>query len=144
MKLNDFFEIQEFVPPQIWNKFGEKSLWLIDPKIIEIATEYRKFFKVPIIINNWNSRNGPYMYRGYRPPRVNIGSEYSQHKMGRAFDFSSPGTNPEFFYNEILKNQEHFMKFGLTTLEDISFTKTWLHSDCRETNQDTILIVKPL
>jgi len=143
MKLNDYFDVREFVPPQIWNKYGEKSIWFIDPKIIQIATLYREFFNVPIVINNWYI-GGKFMYRGYRPPRVNIGSEFSQHKMGRAFDCHSPLITPQEMYKIILDNPTKFQEVGLTTLENIIFTNTWLHSDCRPTNQDTILIVNPL
>lgn len=143
MKLNDHFDVREFVPPQIWNKYGEKSIWFIDPKIIQIATFYREFFNVPIVINNWYI-GGKFMYRGYRPPRVNIGSEFSQHKMGRAFDCHSPSITPQEMYKLILDNPTKFQEAGLTTLENIIFTNTWLHSDCRPTNQDTILIVNPL
>lgn len=143
MKLNNYFDIREFVPPQIWNKYAEKSLWFIDPKIVEIATAYREHFNVPIVINNWYI-GGQFMYRGYRPPRVNIGSEYSQHKMGRAFDCHSPSISVKEMHSEIIKNFDKFKLVGLTTLEDINFTTTWVHSDCRPTNQDTVLIVKPL
>lgn len=143
MKVNNHFSIEEFVPPQIWNKFKEKSIWFINPKVIEIATAYREFFNVPIIINNWYI-GGNLMYRGYRPPRVNIGAEYSQHKLGNAFDCHSPELSPKDMHKAIVENYEHFKQFGLTTLEDINFTPTWVHSDCRPTNQDTLLIVKPL
>ena len=143
MKLNDYFDVREFVPPQIWNKFGEKSIWFIDPKVVEIATAYREFFKVPIVINNWYI-GGQFSYRGYRPPRVNIGAEFSQHKMGKAFDCHSPSISVKDIYNQILENWDHFKQFGLTTVEDVNFTPTWIHSDCRVTNQDTLLIVKPL
>lgn len=143
MKLNNYFDVREFVPPQIWNKYGERSIWFVDPKLIEIATLYREFFEAPIIINNWYI-GGKYMYRGYRPPRINVGTEYSQHKMGRAFDCHSPNITPQEMYKSILDNPEPFMKVGLTALEDINFTTTWLHSDCRPSLQDTILIVKPI
>lgn len=143
MKINEYFDIREFVPPQIWNKFGEKSIWFIDPKIIEIAKAYREFFEVPIIINNWYI-GGKFMYRGYRPPRVNVGTEYSQHKSGRAFDCHSPNITPQNMYKLILDNQEFFMEKGLTTIENVVFTPTWLHSDCRPTSKKEILIVNPL
>lgn len=143
MKINEYFDIREFVPPQIWNRFGEKSIWFIDPKIIEIAKAYREFFEVPIIINNWYI-GGRFMYRGYRPPRANVGTEYSQHKSGRAFDCHSPSITPQHMYKLILDNQEFFMEKGLTTVENVLFTPTWIHSDCRPTNKKELLIVNPL
>lgn len=143
MKINDYFDVREFVPPQIWNKFKESSIWFIDPKVIAIATAYREFFNVPIIINNWYN-GGSFMYRGYRPPRANVGSEYSQHKMGRAFDCHTTAMSSRELHKLIIDNQKHFMEFGLTTLEDPAFSPTWVHSDCRPTNMNELLIVKPL
>lgn len=143
MRYNKYFDVREFVPPQIWNKFGEKSIWFIDPKVISIATAYREFFEVPIIINNWFI-GGKYMYRGYRPPRVNIGTEFSQHKSGRAFDCHSPSISVKEMYRLILDNQEIFKGVGLTTIENVDFTPTWIHSDCRPSLSDDLLIVNPL
>lgn len=143
MKINKYFEIEEFVPPQIFKQYQQKSLWFIDPKIIEIATAYREFFDQPVIINNWYN-GGPYSYRGYRPPRVNIGSEYSQHKFGRAFDCNIGKMTSKEAYEQVTKNFDHFSKYGLTTLENYKFTDGWLHSDCRETGIKTLLIVDPL
>lgn len=143
MKLNKYFEIEEFVPPQIFKQYGQRSIWFIDPKIVDIATAYREFFEVPVRINNWHN-GGPYSYRGYRPPRVNIGSEYSQHKFGRAFDCNIGTMNAKQMFDEVSKNYAHFEKFGLTTLENYKFTDGWLHSDCRITNNDKLLIVDPL
>lgn len=143
MKLNDYFDVREFVPPQIWNKYQNNSIWFVDPKLVQIATAYREFFETPIVINNWFI-GGKFMYRGYRPPRVNVGAEFSQHKMGRAFDCHSPLITPQQMYKLILDNEKHFMEYGLTALEDISFTETWVHSDCRPSLLDKILIVKPI
>ena len=143
MKINNYFHIEEFVPPQIFKKFGENSIWFIDPKIIAIATAYREFFGVPVHINDWHS-GGKMTYRGYRPPRVNVGAEYSQHKMGRAFDCNIGKMTSKEMYDKVIANYEHFKAFGLTTLENYKFTDGWLHSDCRITNTNKLLIVDPL
>lgn len=143
MKLNDYFELQEFVPPQIYSKFGDRSIQFLDPKIIALATAYREFFKLPVKINNWHT-GGPYSYRGYRPPRVNIGSEYSQHKFGRAFDCNIGSYTSQQMFDLIVENFEHFKQYGLTTLENYKFTDGWLHSDVRVTGIDKLLIVDPL
>lgn len=143
MKLNTYFDLEEFVPPQIYKLYGEKALWFVDPKVITLATAYREFFKLPVVINNWHN-GGSYSYRGYRPPRVNIGGEYSQHKFGRAFDCNIGSMNELQMFTAVKDNFEYFKKFGLTTLEDYRFTDGWLHSDVRFTNQDSLLIVKPL
>ena len=46
MKINEYFEIEEFVPPQIFKQFGANSIWFINPKVITLATAYREFFKI--------------------------------------------------------------------------------------------------
>lgn len=143
MKLNNYFELEEFIPPQIFKRWGTNSIQFLDPKILAIATAYREFFGVPVHINNWH-KGGPLSYRGYRPPRVNVGGEYSQHKFGRAFDCNIGNMTSKEMSTKVLDNWEHFKTFGLTTLENYKFTDTWLHSDCRITNQDTPLIVDPL
>lgn len=142
MKLNNYFVIQEFVPKQIYKLFGDKSIWYINPKCIELATAYREFFGVPVVINNWHT-GGEYNYRGYRPPRVNIGAEYSQHKLGNAFDCSCPGLSPDQMLKQIQDNWEKFKALGLTTIENPKFTPGWLHSDVRPKIQETLLIVNP-
>lgn len=143
MKLNKYFELEEFVPPQIFKRYGANSIQFLDPKIIEIATAYREFFDMPVLINNWYN-GGPYSYRGYRPPRVNVGGELSQHKFGRAFDCNIGKMTPKQMSDTIIANWDYFKAFGLTTLENYKFTDGWLHSDCRTTNRDTLLIVNPL
>ena len=52
--------------------------------------------------------------------------------------------NAKQMFDEVTKNYAHFEKFGLTTLENYKFTDGWLHSDCRVTNNDKLLIVDPL
>ncbi len=143
MRLNNYFDLREFIPPQIYNQFGERSLQFLDPKIITLATAYREFFQLPVVINNWHLGKG-FSYRGYRPPRVNVGGEYSQHKFGRAFDCNIGKMNELQMFNAVKENFEYFKQFGLTTLEDYRFTDGWLHSDVRFTNKDELLIVKPL
>jgi len=142
MKLNKYFYLQEFVPKQIWTKYGEKSIWFVDERVITLALAYREFFDVPIIINNWHT-GGEYMYRGYRPPRVNIGAEYSQHKFGRAFDCSTATLTATQMLERIKADWTYFKSLGLTTIENPNFTPGWLHSDCRPKIQEELLIVNP-
>lgn len=142
-KLNNYFFLEEFVPPQIIKMFGEKSVWFINPKIIDLATAYREHFKLPVVINDWH-KGGSFKYRGYRPPRVNVGAEYSQHKLGNAFDCNIGDMSEKEMYDEIIKNFSFFKAFGLSTIEDYRFTSGWLHSDVRPTGDNELLIVKPM
>lgn len=167
MKVAPNFIIQEFVPKSIYDIWGDRSTYFINPKIPALAQFYKEFFldyykkkhgadkvkDVLIIINNWHS-NGSYQYRGFRPRSYSEGGENSQHRLGNAFDCDiiilfNDGSRMEADYKEIhsviMANQALFIASGLTTVEDVKYAPTWLHSDCRWIpNQTGILTVKPL
>lgn len=44
MRISTNFDIREFVPKSIWDKYGINSVWFISPKIIEIAEFYKTFW----------------------------------------------------------------------------------------------------
>lgn len=138
MKISQHFNLEEFVPQDIFNQYGEKSIWFIDPRLINLAEFIRTFFNKPMTING-NGLNE----RGFRSPDSSTGAKLSQHKFGRAIDFNIQGLTPQQVYDTILKNKDAFMKAGLTTMEDIKMTPTWTHVDVRQTNKLDILIVQP-
>lgn len=143
MKINQYFDLREFVPPEIWGRYGEKSIWFVDPKVFAIASAYREFFGVPVIVNTWHN-GGQLTYRGYRPPDTKIGATFSQHRFGRAFDCHFVGLTVQEAYKRICDNFAPFAAVGLTTLEDVAHTPTWLHSDCRAVADNSKpLIVRP-
>ena len=55
MKVSKDFVIEEFVPEEIYQQFGDKSIWFIDPKIIRIAQFFRDRYGLPITINDWHN-----------------------------------------------------------------------------------------
>lgn len=124
------FVIQEFVPPAIYTYFGERSWWYISPVIVGIADHLRQVIGQPLIINNWH-RGGSWQFRGYRPPQTEVGAAYSMHRLGLAIDVSSPGLTPPQLIRFIEQEKEKFIEIGLTTIEMIRYTPTWLHLDCR-------------
>ena len=143
MKVSKDFELQEFIPKEIYNAFRENSTWFINPTIINIAQVVRDICGVPIIINNWNN-GGSYNNRGYRLPSSPIGAVYSQHKLGNAIDISSNEMNAKKLYELILANKGLLLLNGLSAIEDIRHTKTWVHLDCRFIkNKKEILIFNP-
>lgn len=147
MRVSQNFTIQEFVPEEIYQKWGTSSIWFIDKRVINIAQFIRDRFKVPVTINNWTS-GGTYNYSGLDLPSGGYRSatSLSQHKFGRAIDVKLLGEEnkgSEMILDDIIKNYSLYSKLGLTTIEDGSFTKTWAHIDVRETNQDELKIVKP-
>ena len=155
MKLSANFNVTELVPPEVYNKWGDNSIWFINPKLIDCLELLKKittdFYQedVKIIINNWDN-GGNFKYSGFRPPNIDVeigGATFSQHKLGNAADVKCYIKNRQIPVNQILdlvlSNKTKFMNLGLTTIEDIKFTKTWLHMDCRWTGKDDLLIVKP-
>lgn len=137
------FSLGEFVPPEIFKRFGMNSKWFINERVINFMQFCRDYFKKPITVNNWSYYKGGegYTLRGYRPPDTKTGAKYSQHKLGNACDFTVSGMTADEVREEILKNEKKFMEAGLTTLESGKIAKTWIHSDCRNTGLDNILIV---
>lgn len=155
MKVSENFSIQELVPPEIFQKFGINSQWFIDPKVVDILELLKEVlsaqYKTNIIVkvNDWHT-GGSYKYSGYRPPNIDNeigGATLSQHKLGNAVDVKAilNGNNLPIkdIFNIVQSNKVAFLAAGLTTIEDITYTKTWLHLDTRWTDKNDLLIVKP-
>jgi len=142
MQIRPDFDLREFVPPAVWDQFGPASRWFLDPRMLDLAQFYRDFFEAPVTVNTW-AWDGRFEERGFRLPDTNTGSRLSQHKFGRAFDCNVEGLTPDEVRSRIMDNEALFMEKGLTTLESGDIAKTWVHSDIRKTNQDSILIVTP-
>jgi hypothetical protein len=141
------FRIEEFFPKRVLDRFHPtRALQFLDKRVLDIAQFYRLYWGVPIFVNTYAiaSQDTNFHNRGFRFPTSTVGAEFSQHKFGRAFDSSSSRITPQRMYRDILDNPEEFLKVGLTCLEDIRDTPTWLHSDCRWTQDpNNILIVRP-
>ena len=138
MKVSKDFSLAEFVPPAIYEHFVDKSIWFIDPKIVQMAQFIRDMFGKPITINNYLT-GGSYQYSAFRDSACTIGATNSQHRHGRAIDFRIQGMSPMEIRADIIKNFDLYRPSGLTTIE--GGTPTWTHIDCRFTKQDTLLIV---
>ena len=151
MKVSKNFYLTEFVSKNIYDQFGEKSIWFIDPRIISLAQFTRDFFGKSITINNWwdegdavqKAMPDERQYSGFREPACTIGGNLSQHRYGRATDIKVSGLTPQEVYTAIIAANDKFMAAGLTTMEDIRDTRTWNHLDIRNTGSDKLLIVRP-
>jgi hypothetical protein len=138
MKVSKDFALAEFVPPAIYEHFVDKSIWFIDPKIVQMAQFIRDRFGKPVTINNYLT-GGNYQYSAFRDSGCTIGATNSQHRHGRAIDFRIQGMSPMEIRADIIMNFELYRASGLTTIE--GGTPTWIHIDCRNTNMDSLLIV---
>lgn len=136
------FIIQEFVPKSIYEALGEGSTKLMDERIIILSQLFRTRYG-KITINSWHN-GGQYKESGLRLPETTTGAKYSQHKYGRAVDLKFEDHTIQEIYSDVIKNTKLFHEKGLRVIEDIAFTKTWLHIDCRFTGRDNeIIIVQP-
>ncbi len=137
MKYSEYFDLQELVPPEIFNQFGAKSRWFLDPRSGPLLDAIRELVDRPITINDWKE-GGPFDERGYRLPWATTGGKLSQHKLGKAFDLEiqldAKIPTYEKFRDLIRYNFEHLSKLGLSTIEED--TPTWLHIDMRDTGLD--------
>lgn len=145
MRLTRNLHLEEYMPRDIIKTYGDRSLRLLDNRVVRIDQALRERYGT-IYINT-----DALQYRGYRPPSYykNNPSSQSQHRYGRASDKHFKHVTVEEVYNDILSNPPYWLGLGLTTLEDIAFThkdksKTgWLHTDVRNTMMTEIKIVKP-
>lgn len=130
MKLSNHFDVRELVPPDVYRAFGENSAWFVSPMLLQVLDMLRFKLARPIIINDWHM-GGNYKYSGFRPRFVNIGAAYSMHRMGLAADIKVQGMTPKEMLAAVLDNRKILMPLGLSTVENIDFTPSWLHIDCR-------------
>jgi uncharacterized protein YcbK (DUF882 family) len=140
--ISKHFKVQELVPPVIFHQYEDRSWQFIDPRLVELLDFIRDFYNRPVKINNWHL-NGNRFESGFRLPDTKTGGQLSQHKFGRAADIHVEGMAPQQLHADILKNQNIFLNQGLTTVEDIAITTSWVHIDIRYTGFDHIYIVKP-
>ena len=125
------FYIEEFVPKEVYQKFGDASIWFVNPNIILFTQWLKEHRSSSIIINDWKW-GGKYNYSGFRPKSCNIGAEFSQHRLGNALDVKVPGYKPSIIRDLIRTNFTSLNeKFKLSTIE--KGTLTWTHIDFRYT-----------
>lgn len=144
IKVSKDFYLWEFVPPDIYEKYGENSMWFLDPKIIKAAQFTRDFFKRPIYINTWKlgSVNGHiYKDSGFRTPETVVNNtsmaSLSQHVFGRAVDLKITNIPAPEVQEEIKAGWRQFKEAGITAIE--LGTETWTHLDVRSTNMEPLL-----
>lgn len=137
--LENYFEIQELVDKPTFERLNKSSIWMLRPEAVKGLVDLRKYLNKPITVNDW-LWGGNLSNRGYRSIESTVGGKFSQHRVGNAFDINVKGMSSDHV-NEFI--QENYYKFGITTLEDKRFTKSWTHIDWRYTGMKELLIVKP-
>lgn len=131
------FRREEFVHPSIIQAIGvDRCLWYISLFQVNYTALLRETVQAPIIANTWyNRKPGPgyYVGRGTRPRsyKPKGGADLSQHYLAMAVDVSSPAYTPKALFEAILANEAKFKAVGLTTIESLEITVSWLHADGR-------------
>lgn len=147
------FFLDEFIDPSIYAERGARSRELLDYRIPIAAQavydacreDYGDSFH-GLLINTWANSKRKVKRResGLRQFNTRTGAKWSQHKYGRACDFQPLGITIQQLFNAIKKREKFFIERQLiTTIENLKWTPTWLHIDCRFTGLDRFLIVDP-
>ncbi len=165
--LSDHFYLDELVPPEMLYHFGEAARWFVRPQVIDVLEGLRRRFG-PVTVNNWSQwgkvspgqfllfpleqKQKYFTQSGLRQFFVidqdgeliknPTGADFSMHKYGLAADAKLKNATADEVRRDIQKHfHSTYKPLGLTTIE--ANTKGWLHLDCRNTNQDELLIVYP-
>jgi hypothetical protein len=133
-----FFCPQEYVPPEVFDTLGDKSILLIDDRVLKTDDTIRDFFGKPVTINNWHT-GGTRKYSGFRPHDCkDVGAPWSQHRFGRASDKIIQDVTAEFARSVIMDHRQLFP--FVSCIED---GVSWLHTDCRALAGPEIYLFKP-
>ena len=140
-----YFALNEVVHPGAIQALGERAWTLMDERILRGADWLRELFG-PCTINGKFGGKG-FTESGLRDPFTKTGAPFSQHKFGRALDLKFHKVTCKEVYDYIIRNPGDARENGITTVEDIAFTGTWLHIDCRllpeSFPENGVLVVKP-
>lgn len=146
MKLSKSFDLREFIPPAVYNLYGNSSTYFVREDTVKMAQAIRDYFGKSMTINTW-ADGGDFRERGYRTPESPTGSKWSQHKLAAAIDFNIKGMTSDEVNAAILKAPASFLEAsGITTIEHVEATPTWTHVDLRylpPSLAGKILIVRP-
>lgn len=128
------FVVQEFVDPETYSIRGDKSISVMDWRMLWTADMIREYFDKPMVINNWHV-GGSRMWSGIRYENSPEYSKFSQHTYGRAIDFYMKGIDSAEIRKTILDSPyEDAFKY-ITTVEDFP-NQSWVHIDCRVLRED--------
>jgi hypothetical protein len=132
------FKIYELVDEKTFDRHGLRAWEFFNPQALRALDNLREFFGAPVTVNNYHT-GGPFQFRGLRPRSCDVGADFSQHRLGNAFDCDIKGVPAEQARQVILDQPDH-PQFAL--INCIEGNVNWLHFDCRNI-PDRIRIVYP-
>jgi hypothetical protein len=145
MKISPHFISEEFLPSGMHSDLVAKGInpqWFIRKQVVDFCEWLADYYHPrSVIINNWKW-NGGANESGLRAPNSTTGAYYSQHKFKDAIDIKIKGVTPSEIRKVIIDNFTYLnTTFGLSTIEQVDDTPTWIHCDFRWTGMDTLLEV---
>lgn len=130
----EFFSIKELVPQAVYEARGERAWELLDDRLLITLDELRRAFG-SITVNNWHNGRDR-QWSGLRTEASPYGTEFSQHRFGRAADCLFNHNDVEVVRGIILNEPDRF-----PLIQSVELDTNWLHIDCR--NCDRIKTYKP-
>lgn len=121
----EFFKPFEYLPPDIYNKYGNAGIIVMDPRILWTLDHLRKSTGKQITVNTWKA-GGNLSQRGFRTD-PSTGAPLSQHRFGRATDFDISDIPAEEFREEVKKGKFENELSYITRIEN---NTNWIHLDC--------------
>jgi len=128
-----YFKAHELVPPNIYEKFGERSFMFIDDRLLRLIDGLRIKFGAATI-NNYDY-GGNRKYSGLRTPDSDHYNPTSQHSFGRAVDIIFSKVSAKYIREQIKKDPNYWLSAAgcesITLEDDVS----WLHIDIRNSGK---------
>lgn len=117
------FSLQELVPRHVYEEKGEFAWIFLDDRALITLDQLRERFGTAVV-NNW-CWGGSRQWSGLRTEKSPVGSAYSQHRFGRAFDVLFSEYSAADVRSYVLNNPEEF-----PYIKGIEKGVNWFHFDC--------------
>lgn len=135
-KLNNF-AVHELVPPETYDKFGDRGIRYIDPRLIGTLNAIRDYVNAPMTINDYRF-GGSRVSSGLRLPGSKYHSLYSAHSYGMAFD-AVGDFDYEALRKDIIEKGEELLPHPVRLEMDIN----WLHVDVMNASDKFVITFNP-
>lgn len=138
LRVSKNFNIVEFIPQEIYTRYGDSAIRFINKDLIKIAQFIRDRFNNTVVINDWYY-GGVYNESGFRTPDSNTGANLSAHKRGMAIDIKIEGYSSEYIRQDIIQNYDVYREYGVTAIE--LDTVGWVHISVENFNKDELELI---
>ena len=135
-KLNNF-AVHELVPPETYEKFGNRAIRYIDQRLIATLNAIRDYVNTPMTINNYKF-GGDRIGSGLRLPGSKYHSMYSAHSHGMAFD-AVGNFDYDQIRQDIMDKEDELLPHPVRLEMDIN----WLHVDVMNETDKFVVTFNP-